>query len=76
MSGTAATAVVYPLERYVFVSDSHDTWQGLGLLAIDGALLVVVYVTVLMLLAPRSLVDIVSMIRGVRAKTAPRGAVT
>ncbi len=82
VSGAVAAAVVWPLEHLVLQADSRGVWLGLAMLVLDGVVLLTVYLGILVLIAPSSLSDALSMMRaatrrshrGSRSATGPAPA--
>jgi O-antigen/teichoic acid export membrane protein len=58
---------VFPVERFLVHADRHSGFQGLGLLAVETALAVAIYVACLSILAPSTIRDLVEEIRTARS---------
>jgi PST family polysaccharide transporter len=63
-SAVVGGAVVAPLEHLVLHSDQRGVW-GLGLIALDGVVFLLVYGAALRVLAPASFEDVTSLLAGV-----------
>lgn len=70
VAGVALVAILLPLELLVIDAASHGTALGLGLLAAEAALGIGIYATVLHLLVPSALVELVGMLKSMRRKAA------
>lgn len=61
VSALVSGAVVVPLEHFVFRSDRHGLWEGLGLVTLDGVIFLLLYALNLRIIAPTTLLEITSL---------------
>lgn len=71
ISALVSGAVVVPLEHFIFQSDRHGLWVGLGLVTLDSLVFLLLYAVTLRIIAPTIFSEIASLGSGLVGRVLP-----